>query len=318
MDKARQLTWQPMTPGSWWRMDDAADLSNPGAVVTRFAPSPTGLLHLGHALAALVAWQEAERSGGTCLLRIEDIDRNRCRAEYEQAIIDDLRWLGLSWPEPVWRQSDHAGEYAAALERLRALGLVYPCFCTRAEIEREVAAIVSAPHGPDGAHYPGTCRSLSENDRATRMASGAAHAWRLDVDRAAARAGALTWHDHCRGLQVACPSILGDVVLARKDIGTSYHLAVVVDDAAQGVTLVTRGEDLLPCTHLHRLLQHLLDLPVPGWAHHPLVCDAEGKRLAKRDRAMDLRTLRGQGATAADVRARLAPMLAVMAGCSRA
>jgi glutamyl-Q tRNA(Asp) synthetase len=280
--------------------------------VTRFAPSPTGLLHLGHALAALVAWEAARRTRGTFLLRIEDIDRTRCRAEFETALREDLTWLGLTWPEPVRRQSDHLADYAAALEQLKALGVIYPCFCTRAEIEREIAAMVSAPHGPEGTLYPGTCRALTERVRTEKLAAGAGHAWRLDVARAEALTGPLEWIDRRRGRQVAVPAVLGDVVLARKDIGTSYHLAVVVDDAAQGVTLVTRGEDLFPCTHLHRLLQQLLGLPVPEWAHHSLVCDASGRRLAKRDHASGLRTLRESGATPADVRERLARALREM------
>lgn len=273
--------------------------------MTRFAPSPTGLLHLGHALAALVAWESAQRVGDAFLLRIEDIDRTRCRAEYEQALRDDLRWLGLSWPEPARRQSEHLHDYAEALDRLQRLGVIYPCFCTRAEIEREVAAMVSAPHGPEGALYPGTCRALTPAERDDRLAAGAGYAWRLDVARAVVVAGPLEWTDRRFGRHSARPELLGDVVLARKDIGTSYHLAVVVDDAAQRVTLVTRGEDLLSCTHLHRLLQHLLNFPAPEWAHHPLVCDADGRRLAKRDHAAALRTLREQGVTPDVVRERL-------------
>ncbi len=277
--------------------------------VTRFAPSPTGWLHLGHAMAALVAWEEAQRTGGTFLLRIEDIDRTRCRAEFEAGIIDDLRWLGLRWPEPVRRQSEHLDDYAAALDRLRRLDLLYPCFCTRAEIQREVAAMASAPHGPEGPPYPGMCRALDPAERQRRLAARVDHAWRIDVTRAMALTGPLTWTDRRFGCQAARPEVLGDVVLARKDIGTSYHLAVVVDDAAQGVTLVTRGEDLLPCTHLHRLLQSLLDLPVPQWIHHPLVCDAAGRRLAKRDQASTLHYLRDQGLTPAAIREQLAPTL---------
>ena len=275
------------------------------AVVTRFAPSPTGRLHLGHALAALVAWETAQRAGGQFLLRLEDIDQTRCRPEYETALMDDLAWLGLQWPEPVRRQSLHLNASMAALERLQKLDLVYPCFCTRTEIQREVAAMVNAPHGPEGALYPGTCRALTAATRTARLAAGADHAWRLDVARASALAGPLRWYDHRKNWQSATPDILGDVVLARKDIATSYHLAVVVDDAAQGVTRVTRGEDLFACTHLHRLLQHLLDLPVPTWAHHPLVCDSTGKRLAKRDAAASLHSLRAMGATPDSIRDRL-------------
>jgi len=281
-------------------------------VVTRFAPSPTGWLHLGHALAALVAWEAARRAGGTVLLRIEDIDQTRCRAKYETALMEDLAWLGLSWPEPVRRQSGHLADYASALQRLKDQGLVYPCFCTRAEIQREVAAMASAPHGPEGPLYPGTCRAMAEAERAEKLAAGRDHAWRLDVARASAWAGPLEWRDRRLGPMTARPELLGDVVLARRDIATSYHLAVVVDDAAQGVTLVTRGEDLLVCTHGHRLLQHLLGLPASVWAHHPLVCDAAGRRLAKRDDAASLRALRAEGVTPEGVRARLEPLLKEM------
>lgn len=268
--------------------------------VTRFAPSPTGLLHLGHVLAAQVAWQEAQRSGGTFLLRMEDIDGTRCREEFYTAIGEDLHWLGMTWPEPAWRQSTRLPVYRAALDRLDAMGLIYPCFCTRAEI----AAAVSAPQGPEGPLYPGTCRSLSPQERADRMGAaekGQSYALRLDVHRAAAIAGPLTWLDRRAGMQQARPELLGDVVLARRDIATSYHLAVTVDDAAQGITLVTRGEDLFSSTHIHRLLQALLDLPVPEWLHHGLVCDDQGRRLAKRDNARALRTLRESGLSAADV-----------------
>jgi glutamyl-Q tRNA(Asp) synthetase len=273
--------------------------------ITRFAPSPSGPLHLGHALAALVAWDEARGNGGGFLLRIEDIDSTRNRPQWETAIEDDLRWLGLVWPQPVRRQSEHLAEYSAALDTLRSLGLVYPCFCTRTEIQREIAASANAPHGPEGPLYPGTCRRLAESERARRMAEGKPYAWRLDVAAAAASAGPLVWRDRTHGEFLAAPAFLGDVVIARKEIGTSYHLAVVIDDAAQGVTLVTRGEDLLPCTHLHRLLQHCLALPVPEWKHHRLVRDANGNRLAKRDGALSLQALRQAGATPEQIRQRL-------------
>ena len=264
-------------------------------VVTRFAPSPTGLLHLGHVFAAQTAAGLARRRGGRYLLRIEDIDQGRCRPEYDAAILDDLEWLGLAPDAPPWRQSDRLPAYAAALDRLRAEGLIYPCFCTRGDIRREIQAMASAPHGPDGPLYPGTCRALDAGLRQERLAAGAPHAWRLDVAAAAARAGPLDWVDERAGRQRATPEILGDVVLARRDSPTSYHLAVVVDDAAQAITLVTRGEDLFAATHLHRLLQALLDLPVPAWHHHRLLVDAAGRRLAKRDDARSVRTLRAAG-----------------------
>ncbi len=273
------------------------------AEITRFAPSPTGLLHLGHAYAALFAAQAAE--GGRFLLRIEDLDQGRARPAYEAAIERDLTWLGLDWPRPVMRQSERQAVYAVALEWLRAAGLVYPCFCTRAQIRAEIAAAGQAPQGPEGPLYPGTCRGLDPGEVAERLQAGEAPAWRLDVASAAARAGTLTWVDRGRGLQRAEPGLLGDVVLARKDLGASYHLAVVLDDAAQAITLVTRGEDLFAATHLHRLLQVLLGLPEPEWWHHRLIADESGKRLAKRDDARSLEHLREQGWTPARVRAEL-------------
>jgi len=276
--------------------------------VTRFAPSPTGHLHLGHAHSALFGWRAAEAAprdtgGGRFLLRIEDIDPQRCRPEFERDLMEDLAWLGLAWDTPVRRQSDHLDDYRAALERLRALGAVYPCFCTRKDIAAEIARAGHAPHGPDGPLYPGTCRALSETGRAARMAAGEAYAWRLDVAAAVRRVGPLRWFDRGRGWQDATPEILGDVVLARKDTPTSYHLSVTVDDDLQGVTLVTRGEDLFFATHLHRLLQALLGLTVPEWHHHGLLTNERGERLAKRDRAQTLRSLREAGRTPAEVRA---------------
>lgn len=272
-------------------------------LATRFAPSPTGRLHLGHAHSALFGWTIARRTGGRFLLRIEDIDQTRCRPAFEADLIEDLRRLGIDWDGPVRRQSDHMDDYRAALDRLDAMGLIYPCFCTRKDIAAEIARAGGAPHGPDGALYPGTCRRLTPDDRRRRMESGAAFAWRLDVAKAAALAGPLTWVDRDAGLQTATPQILGDVVLARKECPTSYHLSVTVDDALQGVTLVTRGRDLFFATHLHRLLQALLGLDVPQWAHHPLLTNAAGERLSKRDGAASLRSLFDAGMTAEQVRA---------------
>ena len=269
---------------------------------TRFAPSPTGYLHLGHAYAALFAAEAAD--GGRFLLRIEDIDRTRCRPEYETAIEENLAWLGLAWETPVRRQSAHMAEYRAAIDRLSAMQLVYPCFCTRAEIAAEIARAVSAPQGPDGPRYPGICRALPPAERARRVAAGANYALRLDVAAACAQAGSLTFHDRARGDTAADPARFGDIVLARKDAPASYHVAVVVDDATQGVTLVTRGEDLFESTHIHRLLQALLRLPTPDYHHHRLIADETGKRLAKRHDALSLRTLRAAGLTAQEVRAR--------------
>jgi glutamyl-Q tRNA(Asp) synthetase len=273
--------------------------------VTRFAPSPTGRLHLGHAFSALSAYAAARQAKGRFLLRIEDIDQGRCRPEFEQAIYDDLAWLGLDWKRPVRRQSEHFDSYREALHRLREMGLVYPCFCTRKDIAAEIAAAGSAPHGPDGPLYPGTCRHLSAAECQQRLASGAPFALRLDAATAAAKAGPLRWVEQGKG-EIAVDALLhGDVVIARKDVPTRYHLAVTLDDAVQGVTLVTRGEDLLPATHIHRLLQAVLGLPVPEYRHHKLLTDATGKRLAKRDGADGLASLRQKGADPAAIRARL-------------
>ena len=273
------------------------------AVVTRFAPSPTGHLHLGHAHSALAGWRAAREAGGRFLLRIEDIDHTRRRPEFMAAIFEDLAWLGLDWDGLVRVQSEHFADYRAALDRLSGQGLIYPCLCTRADIKAEVARADTAPHGPEGPLYPGTCRTLSQQTREARMAAGEVFALRLDVARATALAGPLTWHDDIAGAVAADPLSHGDVVLARKDTPTSYHLAVTVDDALQGVTLVTRGEDLFAATHVHRLLQALLDLPTPGYRHHRLLADASGRRFAKRDRALTLRALREAGRTPAEVRA---------------
>jgi len=252
--------------------------------VTRFAPSPTGRLHLGHAWSALLAHDFARDGEGTFLLRIEDIDPGRTRAAFVDGIIEDLLWLGLEWDGEMIYQSERLDHYAEALERLKVDGLVYPCFCTRADI----AASVSAPHGREGPIYPGTCRGLSARDL------DRPHAWRLDVAKAMARAGPLYWMDDHTEVQ-AEPERFGDVVLARKDAPASYHLAVTVDDAAQGVTDVVRGRDLYACTDIHRLLQALLDLPTPNYHHHALLADAEGGRLAKRHGAPTIADLRAQG-----------------------
>lgn len=270
--------------------------------VTRFAPSPTGRLHLGHAHSALAGWRAARQGGGRFLLRIEDIDPVRCRPEFTDGILEDLAWLGLDWDGPVRIQSQHLATYGAALNRLADAGLTYPCFCTRRDIQAEIARAGGAPHGSEGPLYPGTCRRLSPAERQARMAAGESWAMRLDVAAAVARTGRLEWRDRRRGPQAACPECLGDVVLARKDVPTSYHLAVTVDDAIQGVTLVTRGVDLFEATHVHRLLQALLGLPVPEWDHHPLLTDPAGRRYAKRDRAVTLAAMRTAGLTPDAVR----------------
>ncbi len=267
-------------------------------VVTRFAPSPTGRLHLGHAYSALFAWRRARDAGGKFLLRIEDIDRARCREEFVAGIVEDLTWLGIDWDGDVRRQSEHFSDYRVALDRLDAMGMLYPCFCTRADIARAA----SAPHGTEMI-YPGTCRHLAADERRRRIAAGGAYALRLDVSRALDRTGPLDWIDEAAGTIAADPLSLGDVVLARKDTPASYHLAVTVDDAIQGVALVTRARDLFAATHIHRLLQALLDLPVPHWHHHKLLTDTAGKRFAKRDRAMTLQEMRAAGTTPEQVRA---------------
>jgi len=274
-----------------------------GMIVTRFAPSPTGLLHLGHAHSALFAHRAAREAGGRFLLRIEDIDRARCRPEFDAAILEDLAWLGLDWDGEVRRQSEHFDDYRAALARLAERGLTYPCFCSRKEIAAEIAQAGAAPHEPLAAIYPGTCRALGEEERRSRIAAGAPYAIRLDVGRAIEAAGPLSWRDLDAGTIVADPAIEGDVVLARRDTPVSYHLAVTVDDHLQGVTLVTRGADLFTATHIHRLLQALLGYATPDYRHHPLRTNAAGERLSKRDGALSLRALRATGKSPAEVRA---------------
>ncbi len=266
-------------------------------VITRFAPSPTGYLHLGHAFSAFNAWKRARSAGGQFLLRLEDIDPGRCRPHFATAILDDLTWLGLVWDGPVRTQSEHLADYQAALDALRERHLIYPCFCTRADIAREISASASAPHAPDGAPlYPGTCRRLSPAERTTKIAVGKPFALRLDM--AAVLQPDLSYQEEGGG-RIAChPEQFGDVVLARKDAPASYHLCVTHDDALQGVTLVTRGEDLQPATSLHRLLQTLMEWEAPAYAHHHLLTDPAGRRLAKRDKAMTLRSLRAEGVSA--------------------
>jgi glutamyl-Q tRNA(Asp) synthetase len=278
------------------------------APVFRFAPSPNGYLHLGHALSALINFEMARAAGGRFLLRIEDIDAKRCRPQYEQAIYEDLAWLGITWEEPVRRQSAHLDDYRAALARLD--GFIYPSFETRGEIARLVAERemhAPWPRDPDGAPlYPGAARSLSPAERRRHMAAGEPYALRLDMTAAIARTGPLTWIETGRaseaGSVTASPQIWGDVVLARKETPTSYHLAVVIDDARQGVTHVVRGQDLFSSTSVHRVLQALLGLPAPAYHHHRLIVDADGQKLSKSTRATALRALRDGGASAADIR----------------
>lgn len=271
-------------------------------MVTRFAPSPTGRLHVGHGWSALMAMDLAAGEGGRMLLRIEDIDGVRSRPEHVAGIIEDLAWLGVEWDgEPLF-QSRRLALYEEAMGRLRDRGLVYPCFCTRAEIAAEIAASGSAPHGSDGPVYPGTCRHLRGEERMARLTRGDAHCWRIDMGRAVAGAGALQWRGMDGETVDAHPERAGDVVLARKDAPTSYHLAATVDDAEMGVTHVLRGEDLRAATDIHRLLQALLGLPDPVYRHHPLLVDASGKRLAKRSGGISLAELRGAGMDPARLR----------------
>ncbi|HEV7314304.1 tRNA glutamyl-Q(34) synthetase GluQRS [Sphingopyxis sp.] len=271
-------------------------------MLTRFAPSPTGELHLGHAYSAVLAHEAARAAGGRFLIRIDDIDGSRSREEYVGASLADLAWLGIGWDGDPLRQSARLGAYAAALETLRDRGLVYPCFCTRADI----AASLSAPHGPSGAVYPGTCRALPDAERQRRIAAEP-HCWRLDMARALAETGELQWEEAGQGLRVADPLAHGDIVLARKDAPASYHLASTLDDAAMGATHIIRGADLIASTDVHRLLQALFGLSTPLYRHHALVCGPDGKRLAKRDAAASLALLRAAGvdgrALAADLAA---------------
>jgi len=280
--------------------------------VLRFAPSPNGHLHLGHAYSALLNHDMARELGGRLLLRIEDIDAERCRPDYETAIYEDLRWLGLSWQEPVRRQSGHFDDYAAAIAQLEAQGLLYPSF----ESRRELAALVTEldqqggwPRDPDGVPiYPGRARKLSTAERLRRRNAGESYALRLAMDRAVAGAGVLTWTETGAGplgqtgVVTAAPQMWGDVVLARKEQPTSYHLSAVVDDALQGVTDVVRGQDLFWSTSIHRLLQTLLGLPEPAYHHHKLILDDEGRKLSKSTQATGLRELRAAGATVLDIR----------------
>jgi glutamyl-Q tRNA(Asp) synthetase len=273
----------------------------PSSPKTRFAPSPSGLLHLGHVLAALEARHLADKLGGECLLRMEDIDTVRCKPIWMEKIQEDLSWLGIHFDGDVLVQSQRMSVYEQALERLKELGVVYPCFCTRRQIAEEIERIGRAPQGERVDPYPGTCRELPEEYRQEMIQAGRPHAWRLDCRKAKELTGVLEWEDLRFGRQVCDPSTLGDVTLGRKDCLTSYHLSVVIDDAFQQVTHVTRGEDLFESTGIHRTLQALLGLPVPVWYHHRLVCDDHGVRLAKRNNSLAVRTLREEGVSASQV-----------------
>lgn len=267
-------------------------------VITRFAPSPTGHLHLGHAYSAKLAYDFARKHSGRFLLRIEDIDQDRCKPEYEQAIYEDLEWVGLTWEMPVRRQSDHMSDYKQALDILDQKGLLFPCFCTRKDIRREIEESGRAAHSSEGPLYPGTCRALTETQRQSQLDSGKPYALRLHMAKALELMGhqTLTWTDLEAGEQTATPeTLLGDAVLARKDIPTSYHLSVVVDDHQQNISHVIRGKDLFQATHLHRLLQFLLGYKTPVYLHHDLLTDENGWRYAKRDNSKTLKSMRENG-----------------------
>jgi glutamyl-Q tRNA(Asp) synthetase len=269
-------------------------------IVTRFAPSPTGLLHLGHAYSALLVYNSV-LNGGDFLLRIEDIDQGRCRVEYERAIEEDLNWLGIEWQKPVRRQSEHLEDYATALNHLDNEGLLYPCFCTRKEIANTRIRLGIDELGPDGPIYPGSCRSLDTELKQQFNRDNKPFALRLDMQKALTRVGELNWKDSDKGLITATPQIFGDVVLARKDTPTSYHLAVTVDDHIQGINSVIRGQDLFHATHIHRLLQALLGLDTPSYHHHRLLLDESGQKFAKRERSPSLQELRLDGVTPEEV-----------------
>lgn len=273
-------------------------------ITTRFAPSPTGFLHLGHAYSALLSYGSIEKQG-VFLLRIEDIDQGRCRIEFEEAIYEDLNWLGIHWPQPVRRQSEHMADYARALGKLEECGLLYPCFCSRKEIAVAREQQNSTAMGPDGPIYPGSCRQLDPTERTESMAQNRPFALRLDIQKAVEQAGRLSWRDAKQGELQATPDIFGDVVLARKETPASYHLAATLDDHIQEINLVTRGQDLFQATHVHRLLQALLGLHTPNYHHHHLLLDKAGQKFAKRNRSLTLKELRQNGVTPREVRVRV-------------
>jgi glutamyl-Q tRNA(Asp) synthetase len=277
------------------------------SLVTRFAPSPTGFLHLGHALSALTGYEIARGEGGRFLLRIEDLDRERCRPAYEEAIYNDLAWLGIDWEQPVRRQSDHEAVYAEALDRLKREGFAYPCFCSRRQIAEAIEATGDTALDSDGPRYPGTCRSLTPDRVAARLAAGEMPAWRLDAQAALRAVGTLHWTDRIAGRIDVVPRHLGDVLLGRREGPASYHLSVVVDDELQGITLVTRGMDLFGATDVHRVLQALLGCRTPDYLHHRLIIDpATNHKLSKRDGSLGLAAMRAAGYSAHDVRKLLA------------
>ncbi len=284
------------------------DTKPPRLFLTRFAPSPTGYLHIGHAASLLEIWDDADKNPGNFLLRIEDIDGTRCRPEFETSIYKDLEWLGIQTSHPIRRQSDHFSDYKKILDKLENENLIYPCFCTRKEIEQEIKNAPSAPHGITGHIYPGTCKHLSKTERNEKIQSGHPYALRLNLDACLKQitGKTLKWHDILKGEQVTTPDLLhnthGDVVLARKDTPASYHLCVTHDDALQNISQITRGDDLFQSTHIHRLLQEILGYDTPLYHHHPLMTDKTGRRFAKRDKSLTLKDIRQKGISAAQLK----------------
>lgn len=269
--------------------------------ITRFAPSPTGLLHLGHAFSALLAFKSAQKNQGKFILRIEDIDTSRARPEFEEAIYRDLSWLGITWEHPVRRQSNHFDDYQKALDKLENLGVLYPCFCSRADIRKEIKNSTNAPHGPEGPLYPGTCRHLSDQERADRTGQGIPFAIRLNLEKALNQVPEALFYYEKSFKTPANPETLGDVVLARKETPSSYHLSVVVDDHLQSISHIIRGQDLAHTTPIHCLLQKLLGYSTPHYHHHDLLVGEDGKRFAKRDQSLTLETLKIEGKTLKDI-----------------
>ena len=268
---------------------------------TRFAPSPSGHMHLGHAFSAIFAYEISKKLGGKFILRIEDIDPNRSSLLFEESIYEDLEWLNLKYDKKVRRQSEHMEDYKAAIEELNKLGFVYPCFCSRTDIKAEIMRAGNAPHQEENIFYPGTCRRLTQKERLKKLEKERNFAWRLNVRAAAKKLDNLVWEDICLGVKNIPVGTIGDVVLARKDIPTSYHLSVTLDDHIQRIGLVSRGEDLVESTHIHRIIQLLLGLKSPLYFHHPLLLDTNGQRLSKRNRAQTLKSLKSKGYKREDV-----------------
>ena len=270
--------------------------------VTRFAPSPTGKLHLGHAYSALFSEKVARENNGVFILRIEDIDKTRCKQQYVDCILDDLNWLGVKWCDEVLIQSTRIEQYQLASKKLLSLGMLYPCFCTRKEIASNFDVTNRKLSNENNSLYPGTCRNLSDEEVSEKIRKRIPYSLRLNSAKAKEKVGEVYWSDHLSGLHEVDYDVMGDVVIVRKDIGTSYHLAVTVDDDFQGVNLVTRGLDLFESTHVHRVLQSLLDLDIPEWSHHELIRDSAGKRYSKSDQSLSLEKLRESGVSAKDIR----------------